>query len=114
MKKTLCLLVMLCAAGAASCTQPANPLIGTWNVDAKQDPGCKTPLVFAEKSLTSPDPWGKTRSIPVAYTFAGPEKYPYVVYVTTDTGVAEHVTYRFSSHNTMTESTAWPGNYTRG
>jgi hypothetical protein len=110
MKKFVCLVAVLLFAAAEACGgQPSNLLIGTWKLDrsgAAQSPNCQEPFTFAEKSRTMPDVNGKMNTVPVTYVAGDPTKFPTVVWMITDAGMANHTTYQFASKNKMVLQTA--------
>jgi hypothetical protein len=117
MKKLVCVVaVMLFAAAEACGGQPSNLLIGTWKLDrsgAAPSAYCQEPLTFAEKTRTEPDVNGKMNTAPVTYVAGDPAKFPTVVWMITDAGMANHTTYRFLSKDKMVLDTAWQCAYVR-
>lgn len=110
MKKLLSAVAVVLFASAEACGgQASNLLIGTWKLDrsgAAQSPNCQEPYTFAEKTRTEPDVNGKMNTVPVTYVAGDPTKFPAVVWMITDAGMANHTTYMFPSKNKMVLQTA--------
>ncbi len=109
MKTRANVLAVLLLATTASCSgASANPLIGKWKPDpsVQQNDSCNFSMTFTAKTYTSPDPWGKVRTLDVRYVGGDVKSYPADVYVITDAGAANHTTYRFLSADKMVPQTA--------
>lgn len=110
----LLLLPLLTSCGSG---KPANLLIGQWNASAvagaAANPYCPTPLVFTGTTYTMPDSLGKPETIAITYVTGTGTTFPATVYVMSDAGVANHVTYIFSSQDQMTLDNALQCAYTR-
>jgi hypothetical protein len=104
MKAIASVVALVLLAGPIGCSQAdANPLIGTWKLDPSSNPDkiCLGTMTFTATTYTAVDPWGKLSTIPVRYVGGDVKSYPADVYLITDAGVANHVTYRFESPNKM-------------
>jgi hypothetical protein len=117
-KKLLCIGAVLLFGMAEACGgQPSNLLIGTWKLDrsgAAPSAYCQEPITFAEKTRTMPaGVQGAANTIPVTYVAGDPTKFPTVVYVMTDAGVANHTTFNFVSKDKMVLDTALQCVYVR-
>lgn len=110
MKKLVSVMAVVLLSVAEACGgQPSNLLIGTWKLDrsgAAQSSNCQEPFTFAEKSRTMPDVNGQMNTVPVTYVAGDPTKFPAVVWMITDAGMANHTTYMFPSKNKMVLQTA--------
>jgi hypothetical protein len=116
-KKFVCTAAVLLFAAEACGGQPSNLLIGTWKLDRSgvaPSAYCQEPITFAEKTRTMPPGiQGGQNTIPVTYVAGDATKFPTVVYVMTDAGVANHTTFNFVSKDKMVLDTALQCVYVR-
>jgi hypothetical protein len=116
-KKSISVIAIVLSIAATACSQPPNPLLGTWK--AVPSPGattvgyCASPIVFTATTQTLT--WPGQKAWPaekVNYVAAQTSTYPTTVYVTGQTS-ANHQTYQFSSKDSMVLDNAGLCHYQR-
>src|SRR5476651_1371579 len=107
-------IILIGAAVTGACGGPANMLLGEWKLDPSTAPGsvpyCLSPLTFTATTFTQRDLQGKLSTIPVSYIPAQTNTFPTTVYLVMD---ADHLTYVFTSADTMVLDTFLQCKYLR-